>query len=363
MYEQLIRPLLFRLDAEIAHELTLDWLSRSGRIRSATRLLSRLYGSHVPNLPVEIMGIHFPNPLGLAAGLDKDARAIHALSALGFGFLELGTVTPRPQPGNAKPRLFRLPRHEAIINRMGFNSGGIRIFLDNVANSSKTVPLGINLGKNAVTPVEQAADDYVSGLKQLYLYADYFTINISSPNTKNLRDLQAGDALDGLLKRISDERLDLSKTFNRRVPIAVKIAPDVENGDIAHISSLLLKYDMDAVIATNTTLSRHGVEDDPRAAETGGMSGAPLKDRALEVTGLLYRELQGKIAIIGAGGISTADDAWQRMLAGADLLQIYSAFIFRGPGVIADIVKGLDERVVQSGCASMQEAVKAARPG
>lgn len=363
MYQRFFRPLLFRLDAEQAHELTLDWLSRCGRIDQATRMLTRVYGRHVPDLPVDAMGIRFPNPLGLAAGLDKDARAIHAMSALGFGFLELGTVTPRPQPGNPKPRLFRLPQHEAIINRMGFNSSGIREFLENVANSIRTVPLGINLGKNASTPVEQAADDYVSGMKQLYLYADYFTINISSPNTRNLRDLQAGDALENLLEHLASTRLDLSKTFNRHVPIAVKIAPDVEDEDIAQIASLLLQYEMDAVIATNTTLSRQGVEDDRHAHEAGGLSGAPLKARALEVTRLLYQELQGRITIIGAGGISTAEDAWQRLLAGADLLQIYSAFIYHGPGVIADIVTGLDDKRQQTNSASLQEAVRKTRKG
>ena len=361
MYEKLIRPLLFRLDAEDAHELTLDWLSRAGRLTPATSLLNTIYGRHVPELPVEVMGIHFANPLGLAAGLDKDARCVHALSALGFGFLELGTVTPKPQPGNPKPRMFRLSQHEAIINRMGFNSGGIKVFMDNIASSTRPVPIGINLGKNATTPIDRAADDYVSGLKQLYLYADYFTINISSPNTKNLRDLQSAESLGNLLGHLSAQRLDLTKTFNRRVPIAVKIAPDVENDSIAGIAEMLVEHDMDAVIATNTTTGRPGIEDDPVAGETGGLSGTPLKERALEVTSLLYQALEGRIAIIGVGGISTAEDAWQRMLAGADLLQVYSGFIYHGPSVIAEIVKGLEEKRIASGCETLQEAIQQAR--
>jgi len=361
MYEQFIRPLLFRLDAEEAHEFTLDWLSRAGHLSPAISLIRSLYGKQVPELPVEIMGIRFPNPLGLAAGLDKDARCIHALSALGFGYLELGTVTPESQPGNPKPRMFRLPRQEAIINRMGFNSGGIKVFLDNIASSTKSAPIGINLGKNATTPIEQAADDYVSGLKQLYLYADYFAINISSPNTKNLRELQSVASLGNLLGRLSNQRKELTETFNRRVPIAVKIAPDVDNDSIAGIAELLVEHDMDAVIATNTTIARPGLEHEPLAEEGGGLSGIPLKERALEITKLLYQALDGRIVIIGAGGISTAEDAWQRMLAGADLLQIYSGFVYHGPPLIAEIVKGLEEKRTESGCSTLQEAVQQAR--
>lgn len=361
MYKQFIRPLLFRLDAEDAHEFTVNWLSRAGRLAPATSLLTSIYGRHVPKLPVEVMGIRFANPLGLAAGLDKDARCIHALSALGFGYLELGTVTPKYQPGNPKPRMFRLLRQEAIINRMGFNSGGIKDFMDNIASSSKPVPIGINLGKNAATPIEQAADDYVSGLKQLYLHADYFTINISSPNTKNLRDLQSTESLGGLLGRLSRQRKELTKTFNRRVPIAVKIAPDVENESISGIAELLVEHEMDAVIATNTTIGRPGLENEPLADEAGGLSGTPLRERALEVTNLLYQALEGRIAIIGAGGISTAEDAWQRMIAGADLLQIYSGFIYHGPSVIAEIVRGLEQKRAESGYATLQEAVQEAR--
>lgn len=361
MYEQIIRPLLFRLDAEQAHEFVLEWLARAGRVPAAVSVLQRMYGRHVPDLPVDVMGIRFPNPLGLAAGLDKDARAIHALSALGFGFLELGTVTPQPQPGNPRPRMFRLPEQEAIINRMGFNSSGIRTFMENISRSNKTVPVGINLGKNAATPIEQAAQDYTAGLKRLYLYADYFTINISSPNTKNLRDLQSEQALGDLLEEVSRQRQALTRTFRRRVPIAVKIAPDVDDDSISGIAELLVAHGMDAVIATNTTIDRPDVGDNPLAQETGGLSGKPLQERALAVTRLLFQALDGRLPIIGAGGISTAEDAWQRMLAGADLLQIYSGFIYHGPSILADIVTGLQHKVADTGCSTLQEAIKQSR--
>jgi len=257
--------------------------------------------------------------------------------------------------------MFRIPEHQAIINRMGFNSGGIRPFLENVASTRKTVPLGINLGKNAVTPIEQAAGDYISGLKQLYLYADYFTINISSPNTKNLRDLQSEDALDDLLKAIMKTRRQLADEFQRKVPVAVKIAPDIENDNIPALAELLMKHKLDAVIATNTTIDHSSVAGSGFADESGGLSGKPLKDRANEVVSLLYRELQGKVPIIGVGGISNDEDAWQRLVAGAEMVQIYSSFIYNGPAVVREIVNGLAKRVASSGSSSLQEAVKSAR--
>jgi len=361
MYTHLIRPLLFRLDPERAHDFSIASLSRIARIPGALALLRQAYGHRVPDLPVEVMGLRFPNPLGLAAGLDKDARCIEALSALGFGYLELGTVTPRPQPGNPPPRMFRLPEREAIINRMGFNSRGIGNFLDNIARAEHQVPLGINLGKNATTALEDAAADYVSGLKQLYLYADYFTINISSPNTRNLRDLQSSDALGGLLAAIAAARRELIDTFGRRVPIAVKIAPDIDDMQVPGIIALLLEHGIDAVIATNTTISRSGVEDLPHAEENGGLSGQPLTVRADEVVRRLYTESRGRIPIIGVGGIGSAEQAWQRLVAGADLLQLYSALIYRGPGLIGEIVRGLKARVVDSGQPDLRRAVAAAR--
>jgi dihydroorotate dehydrogenase len=361
MYRNIVRPLLFRLDPETAHEITLEWLSRAGKFATTRAFLHRLYGSKVQNLPVEVMGIQFPNPLGLAAGLDKNARCIGAMEALGFGYIEAGTVTPKAQPGNPLPRIFRVPEKNVIVNRMGFNSGGISPFLENVANTRKHVPLGINLGKNATTPIEYAATDYVSGLRQLYLYADYFTINISSPNTKNLRDLQSADALDALLREIMLARKDLADEFRRKVPVAVKIAPDIENAAIPELASLLLAHGIDGVIATNTTIDHASISGSPVADEAGGLSGAPLKQRANEVVGLLFSELAGRIPIIGVGGIFDAEDAWQRMLAGADLLQIYTSFIYEGPGVIASIVNGLAQRVEQSGAESLADAVRQAR--
>jgi dihydroorotate dehydrogenase len=361
MYKQILRPLLFRLDPEMAHDLSLEWLSRAGGLSPVQSLLKKIYAANTPELPVELMGITFPGPVGLAAGLDKGACCVNALSCFGFGHLELGTVTPLAQPGNPKPRMFRLPEHQAIINRMGFNSGGIRPFLENIANTRKTIPLGINLGKNAVTPIEQAADDYIIGLKQLYLYADYFTINISSPNTKNLRDLQSEDALDALLSEIMKTRQQLAAEFTRTVPVAVKIAPDIENNNIPALAGLLIKHKLDAVIATNTTIDHSSVKGSEFGDETGGLSGRPLRDRANEVVSLLYRELQGKVPIIGVGGISNADDAWQRMLAGADMVQIYSSFIYNGPGIVAEIVSGLAKHVAESGAESLQQAIKSAR--
>lgn len=352
---------MFRLDAELAHDITIEWLSRAGRFSVLRNLLKQLYGNRVASLPVDVMGIRFANPLGLAAGLDKNAQCISAMSALGFGHLELGTVTPLAQPGNPSPRLFRAPEHQAIVNRMGFNSGGIRPFLENVANTRKSLPLGINLGKNASTPIESAADDYISGLKQLYLYADYFTINISSPNTRNLRDLQSEDALDDLLEKLMRTRAELADEFSRIVPVAVKIAPDIEDSSIPALAGLLQQHGLDAVIATNTTIDHSGIADSPIADETGGLSGRPLRERANEVVALLFAELQGSIPIIGVGGISDAEDAWQRLISGAEMLQIYSSFIYQGPGIIADIVNGLARRVEQSGAASLQEAVAQAR--
>ena len=361
MYKQILRPLLFKFDPEIIHEITVEWLSRAGKFSPVLALLKKIYGNRTADLPIEVMGIQFPAPVGLAAGLDKDARCISALSSFGFGHLELGTVTPKPQPGNPAPRLFRIPEYRAIINRMGFNSSGIHSFLENVASTQKTVPLGINLGKNAVTPIEQAADDYISGLRQLYLYADYFAINISSPNTKNLRDLQSDEALDDLLERIMRTRDELAAEFKRKVPVAVKIAPDIENNNIPSIAELLIRHQVDAVIATNTTIDHSLVAGSEYAEETGGLSGKPLKDRANEVTALLYHAFQGELPMIGVGGIISAEDAWQRLVAGAEMVQIYTGFIYYGPGTVADIVNGLAKRVADAGENSLSSAVIKAR--
>lgn len=332
----LLRPLLFSLDPETAHEVTLKLLN----ITQATGFNKLLY-PNIADKPVTVMGLTFKNPVGLAAGLDKNGDYIDALAALGFGFVEIGTVTPRPQAGNPKPRLFRLPEHQAIINRMGFNNLGIDHLLEQVQHSHYQGILGINIGKNADTPIENATDDYLIGLRKAYPLASYITINISSPNTKNLRQLQQGDEIKSLLAALKAEQLTLEQQHGRYVPIAVKIAPDLTDEEITHIATLLMEFSIDAVIATNTTISRDAVANHPLGQETGGLSGAPVKDKATRVVRGLAAEFNGKLPIIAAGGILTAEDAQEKLAAGASLVQIYSGLIYRGPELIADIVKAL----------------------
>jgi dihydroorotate dehydrogenase len=356
----LIRPLLFSLDAERAHRLTLRALQAIQQLPAGSTLLHTLSRTP-PQLPVDLMGLRFPNPVGLAAGLDKDACCAGAFHALGFGFVELGTVTPRPQPGNPRPRLFRLPGREAIINRMGFNSHGLDAFLDQLRRRPRRGLVGINLGKNKDTPAERALDDYLTGLRAVYLYADYVTVNISSPNTPGLRDLQEEAALAALLAGLKTEQDRLAGRHGRRVPLALKIAPDLDDNAIDAIARLLLAHRMDAVIATNTTVTRPGLGDEPRARETGGLSGAPLRALSTQVIRRLYTTLQGKIPIIGVGGIFTAEHAWEKLVAGAELVQIYAALIYRGPCVVREIVAGLADKVRASGAGSLVEAVQGAR--
>ena len=357
----LIRPLLFMLDAERSHELTLGLLQTAYRVPAVATLVRRRYSGRTPSLPVEVMGLRFPNPLGLAAGLDKEARCLAPLHDFGFGFLELGTVTPQPQPGNPKPRLFRLTRHAAIINRMGFNSSGLDIFLANLAAQPRRGLLGINLGKNKLTPDTKAIDDYLTGLRAVYAHADYVTLNISSPNTPGLRALQDEVPLAALLSALKHEQGLLARTHGRHVPIAVKIAPDLDDSGIDTIARLLLAHNIDGVIATNTTITRPGLEQEPQARETGGLSGLPLRSLSTQVVRRLYASLQGRIPIIGVGGIGSADDAWEKLVAGADLIQIYTAFIYQGPGVVAEIVRGLAEKVRAHGAASLTDALRRAR--
>lgn len=332
----LLRPLLFSLDPETAHEVTLKLLNAA----YASGLSKLLYPA-IEDKPVNVMGLSFKNPVGLAAGLDKNGDYINALSALGFGFVEIGTVTPRPQPGNPKPRLFRLPEHEAIINRMGFNNLGIDHLLAQVKQSSYSGILGINIGKNFDTPIEKAADDYLIGLRKAYTSASYITINISSPNTKNLRQLQQGDEIKGLISTLKEEQLKLQQQHGKYVPLALKIAPDLTTDEITHIARLLLEFEIDGVIATNTTIARDMIADHPLANEAGGLSGAPVKEKSTFVVRGLATELNGKIPIIAAGGVLSAEDAQEKLTAGASLVQIYSGLIYRGPQLIADIVKSL----------------------
>jgi dihydroorotate dehydrogenase len=332
----LARPLLFHLDPETAHELALPsakWLARCG--------LPGLPGGPLPGPRVKAMGLEFPNPVGLAAGLDKNGEYIDALAAFGFGFLEVGTVTPRPQPGNPRPRLFRIVEREAIINRMGFNNVGVERLVANVRRARYQGILGINVGKNFDTPIERAADDYLACLERVYPYASYVTVNISSPNTKNLRQLQQADELDALLGRIERRRAELAKGARRRVPLAVKIAPDLDEEQVAAIAQLVERHGIDAVIATNTTVSRAGVEGLRYADEAGGLSGAPVRAASTAIVRKLATALGGRVPVIGVGGISSADDAREKLAAGASLVQVYTGLVYRGPALVREIVRGL----------------------
>lgn len=332
----LLRPLLFSLDPETAHDVTLKLLNAAH-----VSGLSKLIYPVVEDKPVTVMGLAFKNPVGLAAGLDKNGDYLDSLAALGFGFVEIGTVTPRPQPGNPKPRLFRLPEHQAIINRMGFNNHGVDHLLAQVKQSRYTGILGINIGKNFDTPIENAVDDYLIGLRKAYAAASYVTINISSPNTKNLRQLQQGDEIKSLIAALKEEQLKLQQEHGKYVPLVLKIAPDLTADEISHIAGLLLAFEVDGVIATNTTVARDMIAGHPLAHETGGLSGAPVKDKATTVVRGLAAELNGRCPIIAAGGILSAADAREKLAAGASLVQLYSGLIYKGPQLIEAIVKSL----------------------
>ncbi len=332
----LIRPALFQLDPETAHHLTLKLLKLAEQTG-----LSAWTRPAVADKPLRVMGLDFKNPLGLAAGLDKNGDYIDGLAALGFGFIEIGTVTPRPQPGNPKPRLFRLPEHQAIINRMGFNNLGIDHLLGQVERSPYRGILGINIGKNADTPLENATEDYLIGLRKSYAAASYVTINISSPNTKNLRQLQQGDEIKQLLEALKQEQLKLQGATGKYTPIAVKIAPDLTTEEVQHIAGLLLEFGLDGVIATNTTIARDRVQGHQYANEAGGLSGAPVRDSATQVVKVLAAELNGRLPIIAAGGILRGEDALEKIQAGASLVQVYSGLIYQGPQLIVDVLRCL----------------------
>jgi dihydroorotate dehydrogenase len=321
----LARPLLFQLDPEAAHHLGL-------------RLAGFTFGTQV-QAPVRAMGLEFANPVGLAAGLDKDAAHIDGLARMGFGFIEVGTVTPRAQPGNARPRLFRIPEKEALINRFGFNNVGVDAFLDNVARTRWRGVLGINIGKNATTPAAQAADDYAYCLERVYGAASYVTINISSPNTAGLRALQEKQAVEALLSRLTRRREVLARSHGKRVPLVLKVAPDLDAQGIEAIADAVRNYGIDGVIATNTTTSRDGVENLPNAAEAGGLSGAPILEKSTRVLREL-RRLLPDIALIGAGGILSGAHARQKREAGANLVQLYTGLIYRGPALVAECASG-----------------------
>lgn len=333
------RPLLFTLKPETAHNVTLPFL-RGAASLGLTGLLSK----PAPD-PRTVMGITFPNPVGLAAGLDKDGAYIDGLSALGFGFIEVGTVTPRAQPGNPKPRIFRIPAKRAVINRMGFNNGGVDAFVANVQASkfyqNKQGVLGLNIGKNASTPIENAVDDYLHCLDKVYPYASYVTVNISSPNTANLRQLQGASELDALLARLKDAQLRLADQHKRYVPLALKIAPDVDGDQIKDIAGALLRHKIDGVIATNTTLSHREVDRLRHGQETGGVSGDPVFDLSNIVIRALRQELGDAVPIIGVGGIMRGADAKEKIKMGASLVQLYTGLIYQGPGLIRDCAQAL----------------------
>ncbi len=335
----LARPLLFSLDPEQAHDLTLPAL-RSAASAGLTRLLPR----PTPD-PRLVMGITFPNPVGLAAGLDKDGAYIDGLAALGFGFIEIGTVTPRAQPGNPKPRMFRLPRAQALINRMGFNNGGADAFVRNVQASrfyqEKQGILGLNIGKNADTPIERATDDYLHCLDKVYPYAAYVAVNISSPNTKNLRQLQQASELDVLLSALKQAQARLADTHGRYVPLALKIAPDLDNDQIETIADALMRHHIDGVIASNTTITRDAVQGLAHADEAGGLSGAPVRDLSTRVIRALHRAFKGEIPIIGVGGILSGAHARDKMDAGASLVQLYTGLIYRGPSLVRECAEAV----------------------
>ena len=329
----LLRPLLFTLPPEVAHHFTLQTLNTLYYLK-----LSRLLFGKTVSAPCTVIGLSFPNPIGLAAGLDKNAECIDGLAALGFGFIEVGTVTPRPQPGNPSPRLFRLPKAQALINRMGFNNQGVDQLIANIQKARFSGILGINIGKNFDTPLENATDDYLIGLQKIYAYADYVAVNISSPNTPGLRQLQQGDELENLLSSLKQAQQQLAKQHKKYVPLVVKIAPDLSDNALSELAEKLLAHQIDGVIATNTTLSRAGVENLPSADETGGLSGAPLTKRATQIVQHLNHTLQGKIPIIAAGGVMSAADAQEKLEAGASLVQIYTGLIYKGPYLVKEIV-------------------------
>ncbi len=333
---QTIRPLLFKFEAEKAHDLTLKSLGFSERLG-----LLKLYPAPPKCASRNVMGINFPNPVGLAAGLDKNAAVIDGMAALGFGYIEVGTVTPRPQPGNPQPRLFRLPQAQAIINRFGFNNLGVDNLVENVKAAKFKGVLGINIGKNFDTPNERAVDDYLHCMQKVYAHASYITVNISSPNTKNLRALQESEALSALLASLKLEQQKLADKHGKYVPITLKIAPDLVQAQVQGIADLLMQHQIDAVIASNTTLSRDAVVGQENAEETGGLSGAPVKNQSTLVIKQLSQQLQGALPIIGVGGILSGADAQEKIAAGASLVQVYSGLIYQGPALIKDICHAL----------------------
>ncbi|NAW87721.1 quinone-dependent dihydroorotate dehydrogenase [Photobacterium halotolerans] len=339
MIYRLARSAMFQLDPEKAHDLAIKNFSRF-----TGTPLDIFYRQNLPDRPVEVMGLKFKNPVGLAAGLDKNGECIDAFGAMGFGFVEVGTVTPKPQPGNDKPRLFRVKPAEGIINRFGFNNNGVDQLVENVKKATFDGIIGINIGKNKDTPLEKGVDDYLVCMDKVYEYAGYIVVNISSPNTPGLRNLQYGEALDDLLAQLKSRQKSLAEKFGRYVPLTLKIAPDLEDHELIQIADSLIRNEVDGVIGTNTTLDRTLVQGMPHCDEAGGLSGRPLQHRSTEVIRMLNHELKGQIPIIGVGGIDSAIAAREKLLAGASLVQVYSGFIYHGPKLVKDIVLNCDLR-------------------
>ncbi|WP_194435021.1 quinone-dependent dihydroorotate dehydrogenase [Vibrio fluminensis] len=336
MLYRLARTGFFQLDAEKAHDLAIQNFKRF-----TGTPIDLFYRQQLPHRPVECMGITFRNPVGLAAGLDKNGECIEAFDTMGFGFVEVGTVTPRPQSGNDKPRLFRLLEAEGIINRMGFNNLGVDNLIDNIKKAKYDCVLGINIGKNKDTPIEKGTEDYLICMEKVYEYAGYIAVNISSPNTPGLRTLQYGEALDELLAALKEKQAELHEKHGKYVPVALKIAPDLTDDEISQICQSLIKFNIDGVIATNTTLDREVVEGMKHSTEAGGLSGRPVQSRSTEVVRLLNKELGDQLPIIGVGGIDSFVAAKEKMMAGAKLVQVYTGFIYHGPGLVKDIVKNI----------------------
>ena len=331
MLYSLLKPILFAVDAELAHEISLEMLNQFQALVPERRI----------EKPVTVMGLEFPNPIGLAAGLDKNADFLPGLSKLGFGFIEVGTVTPKPQEGNPKPRLFRLLRHRSIINRMGFNNKGVEYLLRQIPPGPRPYQLGINIGKNLSTAVDDALSDYRTGFEAVYAQADYISINVSSPNTPGLRKLQNEDALDSLLKGLEITRKSLEDQYQYHRPVALKLSPDLDDRAIPVIAEILHRYRIDALIATNTTLDREAVKGHPLASQAGGLSGDAVRDRSRHILQAFSHHLQGSIPIISVGGIASSEEAQLRLDMGASLIQLYSGLIYQGPELVAEIAKSL----------------------
>ncbi|WP_028547845.1 quinone-dependent dihydroorotate dehydrogenase [Paenibacillus sp. UNC451MF] len=362
LYKKIAKPVLFRMDPEKAHHLTIDGLHTVGKLPGGKALLKGMYG--VPEyreLATTLWGIRFSNPIGLAAGLDKNAKAVHGFSNIGFGFMEVGTVTPKPQAGNEQPRLFRLPEDDALINRMGFNNVGIETMAEHLRQTGKrSIPVAVNIGKNKTTPNEQAEEDYRLCIRGLYTYGDFFVVNISSPNTPDLRNLQHGDDLSRLLAAVKDEmHLQHQKHGGPEKPVLVKIAPDLEQEEVTYMVATIVNSGVSGIIASNTTISRAGLTHKNKG-ETGGLSGKPLTERSTKLIHTIYAATEGKLPIIGSGGIFTAEDAYAKICAGASLVEVYTALIYEGPGLIRQLNEGLRTLLRKDGFKDISEAVGSA---